>query len=67
MNEPSQIGAIGLKQLETLLAMLLASPALLDSLSVLERQELEAARETVQSLLLRARLDGPNDANPNES
>ena len=67
MNGPSHIGATGLKQLDALLGMLLASEELLSGLSVLERSQLEAAQETVQSLALRARFDDPGEVNPEES
>jgi hypothetical protein len=63
----SHIGKNGLKQLDALLGMLLASDSLLRDLSVLERRQLEGAQATVQSLLLRAVFDDPGDVNVEES
>jgi hypothetical protein len=67
MERPSHIGANGLKQLDALLGMLLLSESLLNGLSVLERQQLEAAQETVHSMLLGARFDDPGEVNAEES
>ena len=67
MEGPSHIGRNGLKQLDALIGMLLASDSLLKDLSVLERQQLESAQATVQSLLLRAIFDDPGEVNAEES
>ena len=67
MEAPSHIGKNGLKQLDALLGMLLASDSLLKDLSVLERRHLEGAQATVQSLLLGAIFDDPGEVNAEES
>ena len=55
------------RQLEALLGMLLDSDSVLKELSVIERQQLESAHETVHSLLLRAQFDDPGEVNAEES
>ncbi len=67
MDRPLHIGKNGLKQLDALLGMLLASDSLLKDLSVIERQQLESAQVIVQSLLLRAVFDDPGEVNAEES
>jgi len=67
VERPSHIGANGLKHLDALLGMLIASDSLLEELSVIERQQLESTQATVQSLLLRAKFDDPGEVNAEES